>query len=74
MKRGDNPFAADKPLYTITAQNLEQYKALLTDGLQGAVPAPFPSYKMNVYPTRRTASYPQWFYDATQGRMRLASS
>ncbi|MEK6805601.1 MAG: DUF1329 domain-containing protein [Pseudomonadota bacterium] len=65
MKRGDNPFADDKPLYTITAQNLEQYKPLLTDGHK-ALFRTFPEYKMNVYPSRRSASYPSWFYEATK--------
>jgi hypothetical protein len=64
-KRGDNPFAADKPLYTITAANLKQYESLLTEGYK-ALFRTFPDYKMNVYPTRRSASYPQWFYDATR--------
>jgi hypothetical protein len=30
--RGYNPFAADKPLYTITAQNADQYANVLTEG------------------------------------------
>ncbi|MEQ1439951.1 DUF1329 domain-containing protein [Fontimonas sp. SYSU GA230001] len=65
MPRGDNPFAADKPLYTITAQNLQQYAPLLSEGYK-ALFKTFPDYKMIVYPTRRSASYPQWFYDATR--------
>ena len=63
-QRGYNPFAADKPLYTITAANLKQYDKFLTEGYK-AIFRTYPDYKMNVYPTRRTASYPQWFYDAT---------
>ena len=35
----------------------EGYKALFKT---------FPDYKMVVYPTRRTASYPDWFYAATK--------
>ncbi|MFA5937923.1 MAG: DUF1329 domain-containing protein [Sinimarinibacterium sp.] len=65
MPRGDNPFAADKPLYTITAQNLAQYAPLLSEGYK-ALFKTFPDYKMIVYPTRRSASYPQWFYDASR--------
>ena len=64
-QRGDNPFAADKPLYTITAANLKEHEAQLTEGYK-AIFRTFPDYKMNVYPTRRSASYPQWFYDATK--------
>lgn len=65
LPRGENPYAADKPLYVITAQNLAQYKHLLTEGQQ-ALFKTFSSYTMPVYPTRRSASYPQWFYDATR--------
>jgi len=64
LPRGANPFAADKPLYTITAQNVAQYAGLLTEGYK-ALFRTFPDYKMIVYPTRRSASYPQWYYDAT---------
>lgn len=64
--RDADPFAADAPLYTITAANLKQYEAVLTEG-QKMLFKTFPdNYKMIVYPTRRSASYPQWFYDATK--------
>jgi hypothetical protein len=65
MQRGENPFGADKPLYTITAASVDKYKDVLTEGYR-ALFRTFPDYKMNVYPTRRSASYPQWFYDATK--------
>jgi len=32
-RRGD-PFASEKPLYTITAENMAQYASRLTDGTQ----------------------------------------
>jgi len=66
MKRsGDDPYGADQPLYTVTAQNLKQYEGVLTEGYKNLFKT-FPDYKMIVYPTRRSASYPQWFYDATK--------
>jgi hypothetical protein len=65
MGRSDNPYAADKPLYTITAANMAQYKDILTEGYKNLFKT-FPDYKMIVYPTRRSASYPQWFYDASK--------
>lgn len=64
-RTGGDPYGTDKPLYTITAQNLKQYEGVLTEGYKNLFKT-FPSYKMNVYPTRRSASYPQWFYDATK--------
>ncbi|MDF0730707.1 DUF1329 domain-containing protein [Pseudomonas entomophila] len=57
-------FASDKPLYSVTAQNLAQYADKLSDG-QKAMFAKYPSYRIDVYPTRRTAAAPQWVYDNT---------
>lgn len=52
-----DPYAGDKILYTVTAQNMEQYKAVLSPG-QIAMLKTFPSYKINVYPSRRSAAVP----------------
>lgn len=60
-----DPFAGDKPLFTITAANLAQYAGKLTPGQQALFKAYPKSYKMNVYPTRRSASFPQRIYDKT---------
>ncbi|SEP64915.1 Protein of unknown function [Solimonas aquatica] len=65
MQRGDNPYAADAVLYTITAQNMAKYADILSEGHK-ALFATFPDYRMKVYPTRRSASYPPWFYEATR--------
>ncbi|SDK46467.1 DUF1329 domain-containing protein [Pseudomonas indica] len=60
-----DPFADDKPLFTITQANLEQYKANLTPG-QIALFATYPnSFQMPVYQSRRSGSAPQWVYDNT---------
>ena len=56
-------FANEKPLFTITAKNLEQYRSNLSDG-QLAMFEKFPdTYKMPIYKTHRTAAYPQSVYD-----------
>ena len=53
-----DPYAGEKPLFTITAQNAEQYKAKLTPG-QLAMFKRFPdSYRIPVYPSHRSAAYP----------------
>jgi hypothetical protein len=57
-----DPYTADKPLLTITAANVEQYKDKLAQG-QLALLKKFPSYKIVVYPTRRSAALPQAQYD-----------
>jgi hypothetical protein len=63
--RAVDPFPEDKPKFTITAENLAQYKAKLTAG-QIALFARYPkTYKMNVYQTRRTAGAPKFIYEAT---------
>jgi hypothetical protein len=56
-----DPFASDKPKFTITAANAEQYKDKLTAGTL-AMLKKYPEFKMPVYETRRTACYPQEIY------------
>ena len=67
-KPGDHhpdPFAADKAVLTIDKSNMAQYKQFLTPG-QIALFDLYDTFKMNIYPTRRSASYPQYVYDATK--------
>ncbi|WP_111979486.1 DUF1329 domain-containing protein [Algibacillus agarilyticus] len=60
-----DPFTTDQPLFTIDAKNVSQYSDNLSAG-QKALFATYPeTFKMPVYPTRRTASNPQHVYDAT---------
>lgn len=63
-KRPD-PFAADKPLYQITAKNMAQHADKLTEGLKAMLKKYPDTFFINVYPTRRTAAAPQWVYDNT---------
>ena len=68
-KPGDHhpdPFAADKALFTITKANVDQYKANLSPGQIKMFDTYPDSYTMTVYPTRRSASFPQHVYDATK--------
>ena len=61
-----NPYAADKPLYTITSSNAGEYDSVLTDG-QKALLATYPdTYKMNVYKSRRSCTYPEYVYKAAK--------
>jgi hypothetical protein len=60
-----DPFAQDKPLFTITASNMGQYAAKLTEGHKKLFET-YKDYKMIVYPTRRSAAFPQRIYDATK--------
>jgi hypothetical protein len=60
-----DPFASDKPLFTITAANLSQYAARLTEGHKALFKA-YPDYKLIVYPTHRSAASPEHVYEATK--------
>ena len=52
-----DPYAAEKPLFVITAANLSQYESKLTDG-QKAMFKKYPgSFKMPVYPSHRDFRY-----------------
>ena len=57
-----DPYAADKVLFTITPANYQQYADKLGAG-QKAMFAKYRSFKMEVYPTRRSASFPQRTYE-----------
>jgi hypothetical protein len=60
-----DPYAADKPLFTITAANMGQYAAKLTEGHK-ALFKTYPDYKMIVYPSHRSAAVPERIYEATK--------
>ena len=67
-KSGDHhpdPYASDKPLFTITAANMSQYAAKLTEGHK-ALFKTYPDYKMIVYQTRRSGASPEHVYEATK--------
>lgn len=63
-RRGD-PFASEKPLFTVTAKNMDEHGAKLTDGVKALLKKYPDSYRLNVYKTHRTAAAPQWVYDNT---------
>ena len=70
-----DPYAGDKPLFTIDAGNLEQYRDKLSPGQVALLKAYPTTWKMNVYPTRRSTAYPKAVYEATAAnvdRARLA--
>ena len=52
-----DPFAADKPLYSIDAGNVAQHQAQLPAG-QVELIKNYPGYRMDVYPSRRSCAIP----------------
>lgn len=66
-KQGDprpDFFAGEKPLYSISASNMDQYADHLAEGVKGLMNK-HSDFRIDVYPTHRTAAAPQWFYDNT---------
>ena len=61
-----DPYANDKPLFTVTAANMGQYADKLTEGHKKLLQTYRNSFKMIVYPTHRSAASPQRIYDATK--------
>ena len=59
-----DPFAGEKPLLSISAKNMAQYDGRLTDGVK-ALMKKQPDFRIDIYPTHRTAAAPQYVYDNT---------
>ncbi len=62
-----DPFPNDKPRFTITAQNLDQYKDRLSPGLIELLKK-YPNFKMPVYESRRTAAFPAHVYEKAKSQ------
>ncbi len=68
-------YADDKILFTIDATNVNEHKDKLSEG-QVALITQYPdAFKMHIYPSRRSAAWPQFVYDnikqyATQAELR----
>ncbi len=68
-KPGDHhpdPFAGDPILFTIDASNYRDHADKLSVGQQAMFERYPDTYKMNVYQSRRTASFPQRTYEMTK--------
>jgi hypothetical protein len=63
-RRGD-PFANEKPLYSVTADNLAQHAGKLSEGTVALLKKYPKTFRLDVYKTHRTAAAPQWVYDNT---------
>jgi hypothetical protein len=68
-----DPYASDAILYTVTAANLEAHESILGDGQKALLRAHPESWHLDVYPTRRSASYPDWVYAAVRANATQAS-
>jgi hypothetical protein len=60
------PFADEKPLFTITAENMDQYADKLTEGEKGLLKKYPKTYRMPVYPSHRDFRFADWVCDVTK--------
>jgi hypothetical protein len=60
-----NPYASEKPLYSITSKNMEQYADKLTPGTK-ALLTKDPTLRIDVYPSHRSMYYPDWVLENTK--------
>jgi hypothetical protein len=68
-----DPYPHDTILFTITAANLEEHAAHLSEGQKALLLAYPDTWRMHVYPTRRSASYPKWVYAAVKANALTAA-
>lgn len=61
-----DPYADDEMVMRITAENVDQHKDKLTPGQIALFERHPESFWMDIYPTRRSCSLPQFVYDATK--------
>jgi hypothetical protein len=61
--RRPDPYAEEKPILQITAQNMAQYTEQLSEGVRALLKRYPESFRLDVYPTHRSAAAPQWVYD-----------
>lgn len=54
------PYAAEKPLFVITAQNMQSYAGKLTAGQKAMLQRYPKSFRMPVYASHRDFGYPDW--------------
>jgi hypothetical protein len=60
-----DPFADEKALFSITGENLDAYRSALSQGQQAMLER-YPSYRIDVYRSHRTAATPDFVNAATR--------
>lgn len=70
-KRITNPYGNESPKFTITQANYKQYADVLSAGHR-ALFNKYPDYRMKVYPTHRSAAFPEAIYKATLANQKRA--
>jgi hypothetical protein len=60
-----DPYAAEKPQFSIDESNVDKYKDRLSEG-QIALLKTLKGYRMDVYPSHRPCGYPDFVYERTK--------
>lgn len=68
-----DPYAGEAPEFEITAANYQQYADQLSEGLKKMFETYPDTFKLPVYKTHRSASNPQFVYDATKANATRAT-
>lgn len=58
-----DPFKDEKPVFTITPSNMSEYEDKLPEGAKALLKR-YPDFRMDIYPTHRTAAFPDWIEEA----------
>lgn len=58
-----SPYAAERPLFTITAQNYKQYADKLSEGQKAMFEKYGATFKMNVFPCHRDFRFSDWTHE-----------
>ena len=59
-----DPFEGEKPQFSISANNMAQYADKLSEGVK-AMLKKYPSFRLDVYKTHRSAAFPKYVTDNT---------
>ncbi|MES2262692.1 MAG: DUF1329 domain-containing protein [Pseudomonadota bacterium] len=59
-----DPFGNEKPTLTIDAKNVDKYADKLTEGTKALIKK-YPTFRVDVYPSHRTAAVPKYVRDNT---------
>lgn len=63
--RHANPYAGEKKLFSITADNMDEYADRLSEGQKKLLLQYPETYRLDVYPTHRSHAAPEWVYENT---------
>lgn len=67
-----DPFAGDQPRAVVTVANMDEHAQYLSPGHRAMLETYPDTFRLRIFPTRRSASYPEKVYEATRRNARNA--